>query len=91
MPAGRDAGCTRAAGIKLFVFAGNQAAGRELRARARGIQTPCASAPPEGPDAFSFGSISAASWLKPGLIARVRYLKGEAKLRHATVREVEEL
>ena len=30
-------------------------------------------------------------WLKPGLIARVRYLKGEAKLRHATVREIGEL
>ena len=24
-------------------------------------------------------------WLKPGLIARVRYIKGEAKLRHATL------
>ena len=30
-------------------------------------------------------------WLKPGLIARVRYLKGEDILRHATLREVEEL
>ena len=30
-------------------------------------------------------------WLKPGLVARVRYLKGEAKLRHATLREVGEL
>ena len=27
-------------------------------------------------------------WLKPGLIARVRYLKGEEKLRHATLREI---
>lgn len=30
-------------------------------------------------------------WLKPGLIARVRYLKGEQTLRHATLREVGEL
>ena len=30
-------------------------------------------------------------WLKPGLIARVRYLKGEEGLRHATLREVDEL
>ena len=29
-------------------------------------------------------------WLKPGLIARVRYLKGEEKLRHATLQEVSE-
>ena len=26
-------------------------------------------------------------WLKPGLIARIRYLKGEEQLRHATLRE----
>jgi len=30
-------------------------------------------------------------WLKPGLIARVRYLKGEEKLRHATLQEIGEL
>ena len=29
-------------------------------------------------------------WLKPGLIARVRYLKGEEMLRHATLQEVRE-
>ena len=29
-------------------------------------------------------------WLKPAWIARVRYLKGEAKLRHATLQEVGE-
>jgi ATP-dependent DNA ligase len=29
-----------------------------------------------------------AQWLKPGLIARVRYLRGEEKLRHATVTDV---
>ena len=30
-------------------------------------------------------------WLKPGVIARVRYLKGEEGLRHATLQEVDEL
>jgi ATP-dependent DNA ligase len=29
-----------------------------------------------------------AQWLKPGLIARVRFLRGEEKLRHATVMAV---
>jgi DNA ligase D-like protein (predicted ligase) len=29
-------------------------------------------------------------WLKPGLIARVRYLKGEQTLRHATLQEIAE-
>jgi bifunctional non-homologous end joining protein LigD len=29
-----------------------------------------------------------AQWLKPGLIARVRFMRGEEKLRHATVTEV---
>ena len=29
-------------------------------------------------------------WLKPGLSARVRYLRGEEKLRHATLREIGE-
>jgi ATP-dependent DNA ligase len=29
-------------------------------------------------------------WLKPGLIGRVRYLKGEEKLRHASLREIGE-
>jgi hypothetical protein len=29
-------------------------------------------------------------WLKPGLIGRVRHLKGEEKLRHATLQEVAE-
>lgn len=29
-----------------------------------------------------------AQWLKPGTIAKVRHLKGEEKLRHATVREL---
>ena len=30
-------------------------------------------------------------WRKPGLVARVRYLKGEQTLRHATLQEVGEL
>lgn len=30
-------------------------------------------------------------WLKPGLIARVRYLKGEQTLPHAALQEVGEL
>lgn len=30
-------------------------------------------------------------WLKPGLVARVRFLKGEQTLRHATLQEVGEL
>jgi ATP-dependent DNA ligase len=29
-----------------------------------------------------------AEWLKPGLIGRVRHLKGEQLLRHATLREI---
>jgi ATP-dependent DNA ligase len=29
-----------------------------------------------------------AQWLKPGLIAQVRFLRGEEKLRHATVTDV---
>jgi ATP-dependent DNA ligase len=31
-----------------------------------------------------------ADWLQPGLVARVRFLKGEETLRHATLREVQE-
>ena len=31
-----------------------------------------------------------AEWVKPGLVARVRFLKGEEKLRHATVKDVRE-
>jgi bifunctional non-homologous end joining protein LigD len=31
-----------------------------------------------------------AQWAKPGLIGRVRYLKGEEKLRHATLKELRE-
>jgi hypothetical protein len=31
------------------------------------------------------GKQQQAQWLKPGLIARVRFLRGEEKLRHATV------
>ena len=27
-------------------------------------------------------------WLKPGLVGRVRHLKGEQLLRHATLREI---
>jgi bifunctional non-homologous end joining protein LigD len=27
-------------------------------------------------------------WVKPGIIGRVRHLKGEEKLRHATLQEV---
>ena len=29
-------------------------------------------------------------WLKAGLVGRVRYLKGEQQLRHATLREIRE-
>jgi hypothetical protein len=29
-------------------------------------------------------------WLKPGLIGRVRHLKGEQTLRHATLQEIKE-
>jgi hypothetical protein len=29
-----------------------------------------------------------AEWLKPGLIGRVRHLKGEQQLRHATLQEI---
>ena len=29
-------------------------------------------------------------WLKPGLVGRVRHLKGEQLLRHATLREIRE-
>ena len=29
-------------------------------------------------------------WLKPGLIGRVRHLKGEQELRHATLHEIRE-
>ena len=29
-------------------------------------------------------------WLKPGLVGRVRHLKGEQQLRHATLREIRE-
>ena len=35
-------------------------------------------------------AISKAEWLKPGITARVRYLRGEPKLRHATVEDVRE-
>ncbi|MBS3650024.1 ATP-dependent DNA ligase [Pseudaminobacter sp. 19-2017] len=31
-----------------------------------------------------------AEWIKPGLIGRVRFLKGEEKLRHATLKDFEE-
>lgn len=31
-----------------------------------------------------------AEWIKPGLVARVRFLKGEEKLRHATVKDLRE-
>ena len=27
-------------------------------------------------------------WLKPGLVGKVRHLKGEQQLRHATLREI---
>ncbi|AZO51265.1 MULTISPECIES: RNA ligase family protein [unclassified Mesorhizobium] len=35
-------------------------------------------------------AISKAEWLEPGITARVRYLRGEPKLRHATVEDVRE-
>ena len=31
-----------------------------------------------------------AQWLKPGLVGRVRHLKGEQLLRHATLQEIRE-
>ncbi len=31
-----------------------------------------------------------AEWLQPGLVGRVKFLKGEDELRHATLREVHE-
>jgi len=37
------------------------------------------------------GGKAAIQWLKPGLIARVRYLKGEQTLRNATLQEIGEL
>jgi bifunctional non-homologous end joining protein LigD len=36
------------------------------------------------------GAKAGIQWLKPGLIARVRYLKGEEGLRHATLRQIVE-
>jgi len=39
--------------------------------------------PPKG---FEKGKV-AAEWLKPGTIGRIRHLKGEEKLRHATLKE----
>jgi bifunctional non-homologous end joining protein LigD len=42
---------------------------------------------PEGvPSAVSEG----VEWVKPGITVPVRYLRGESKLRHATVQEVSE-
>ncbi len=37
--------------------------------------------PPKGAKA------SDAQWIKPGLVGRVRFLKGEKALRHATLRD----
>ena len=31
-----------------------------------------------------------AEWVRPGLIGRVRHLKGEQKLRHATLTEIKD-
>ncbi|MDX8483172.1 hypothetical protein RFN28_32675 [Mesorhizobium sp. VK24D] len=31
-----------------------------------------------------------AEWLKPGLVGRVKFLKGEEKLRHATLKDFRE-
>jgi bifunctional non-homologous end joining protein LigD len=34
--------------------------------------------------------VNATQWLKPGLVGRVRHLKGEKQLRHATLRAIRE-
>ena len=41
-----------------------------------------------GPPAKGFAMKQGVEWLKPGLIGRVRHLKGEELLRHATLREI---
>ena len=41
--------------------------------------------PPEG-----FKPKPGAEWVKPGLRARVKFLRGEEKLRHASVQSIEE-
>jgi bifunctional non-homologous end joining protein LigD len=53
---------------------------RELRER---VRVQAKAKPVKGVEAKA-----GAGWLKPGLIARVRYLKGEQMPRHATLREI---
>ena len=43
-----------------------------------------------GPPPKGMPKRAAAEWVKPGLAGRVRYLKGEEKLRHATLRDIRE-
>ncbi|MFI0848666.1 hypothetical protein [Mesorhizobium sp. IMUNJ 23232] len=35
-------------------------------------------------------AIDKAEWVKPGLVARVKFLRGEQKLRHASVKSFRE-
>jgi hypothetical protein len=58
-------------------------AGRHPQAAVEAQEKPGAPAPKGMP-------AGKAEWVQPGLVARVRFLKGEEKLRHATVRDVRE-
>lgn len=46
----------------------------------------CVQSKAGAPPSERFGKEKAA-WLKPGLFGRVRFLKGEAKLRHASLQD----
>lgn len=48
------------------------------------VQTKSGAPPPKG-----LGK-EKAEWLNPGLVGRVKYLKGEEKLRHATLKDFRE-
>ena len=43
-----------------------------------------------GPPAKGIKRKGETKWLKPGLVGRVRHLKGEKQLRHATLQEIKE-
>jgi ATP-dependent DNA ligase len=43
------------------------------------VQAKAGAKPPNGP------AVDKAEWVKPGLVARVKFLRGEEKLRHASV------
>ncbi len=40
-----------------------------------------------GPPPKKLKPADAAQWVKPGIVGRVRYLKGEETLRHATLKD----